>query len=64
MKIYQKIGIHGQSFGLTYGCITEALGFSVNDGEGKTMGLAAYGKVNDTLSKIYQLFFLKLKIKS
>ena len=63
MKIYQKIGIHGQSFGLTYGCITEALGFSVNDGEGKTMGLAAYGKVNDTLLKDLSIIFPKIKNK-
>ena len=38
-----KIGNNG-SLGLFYSLITEALGWWVGDGEGKTMGLAPYGK--------------------
>jgi carbamoyltransferase len=33
----------GNSLGLLFGCVTEALGWRMSDGEGKTMGLAAYG---------------------
>lgn len=38
----EDIPVHG-SLGLYYGAVTVALGFKLNDGEGKTMGLAAYG---------------------
>lgn len=34
------------SIGLLYAAITSWLGFSVNEGEGKTMALAAYGRPN------------------
>ena len=43
------------SIGLFYTAVTQALGFTPGDGEGKTMGLAAYGnssKVYVPLSKI------------
>lgn len=38
----EKVPVWG-SLGLYYGAVTKALGFKLNDGEGKTMGLAAYG---------------------
>lgn len=38
-----RIGVDA-SLGLFYQAVTVALGFAPNDGEGKTMGLAAYGK--------------------
>lgn len=38
----EDIPVEG-SLGLYYGFVTKALGFKLNDGEGKTMGLAAYG---------------------
>ncbi len=43
-KLYPrlKIGNHG-SLGFFYSLVTEALGWWVGDGEGKTMGLAPYG---------------------
>jgi predicted NodU family carbamoyl transferase len=33
-----------------------ALGFKLNDGEGKTMGLAVYGKESDAVKKIRDFF--------
>jgi len=36
----------GASLGWFYGCVTEALGWWHGDGEGKTMGLAAFGDFN------------------
>ena len=44
------------SLALYYGAITVALGFKLNDGEGKTMGLAAYGKKSPALEIIRSLF--------
>lgn len=44
------------SIGLYYGAVTVALGFKLNDGEGKTMGLASYGKDSDAVGKIRELF--------
>lgn len=43
-----------QSLGLLYGALTAYLGFEVNEGEYKVMGLAAYGKPTrrDELAKI------------
>ena len=37
------------SWGITYELITEYLGFRCHSGEGKTMGLASYGKVDSKL---------------
>jgi carbamoyltransferase len=37
------------SWGMTYELITECLGFRCHSGEGKTMGLAPYGRVDSTL---------------
>lgn len=42
-----KIGIGG-SLGFFYGIVTEGLGWAINEGEGKTMGLAPYGNSNKT----------------
>ena len=36
----------GNSLGLFYGMVTEALGWRISDGEGKTMGLSAYGNAD------------------
>ncbi len=43
-----------QSLGLLYGALTAYLGFEVNEGEYKVMGLAAYGKASrrDEVAKI------------
>lgn len=43
----QKVGRDG-SLGAFYGTVTEALGWIVGDGEGKTMGLAPYGNCKKT----------------
>ena len=42
LETIDKVPVWG-SLGLYYGAVTKALGFKLNDGEGKTMGLAAYG---------------------
>lgn len=44
------------SLGLYYGAVTVALGFKLNDGEGKTMGLAAFGKTQEVFKKMQELF--------
>lgn len=46
------------SLGLYYGAVTVALGFKLNDGEGKTMGLASFGKgeIVDKLRDISPFF--------
>lgn len=44
------------SLALYYGAVTVALGFKLNDGEGKTMGLAAYGKKSSALKIVRELF--------
>lgn len=40
------------SIGLFYTSVTQALGFTPGDGEGKTMGLAAYGKPDKTYKEL------------
>lgn len=47
LKSLAKIGRTG-SLGIFYGLITEALGWWIGDGEGKTMGLAPYGSTKKT----------------
>ncbi len=42
-----KIGIPG-SLGFFYGIVTEGLGWAINEGEGKVMGLAPYGNTKKT----------------
>lgn len=44
------------SIALYYGAVTVALGFKLNDGEGKTMGLAAYGKKSPVVKIVRSLF--------
>lgn len=44
------------SLGLYYGAVTVALGFKLNDGEGKTMGLAAYGNQSEVTNRMRQFF--------
>lgn len=47
-KIYPRLKIgHKGSLGFFYSLVTEALGWWVGDGEGKTMGLSPYGKGNN-----------------
>lgn len=51
----EDIEVHG-SLGLYYGAVTMALGFKLNDGEGKTMGLAAYGNPKNCLREMQEFF--------
>ncbi len=44
------------SLGLYFGAVTVALGFKLNDGEGKTMGLAAFGKSSEAVKKMREVF--------
>lgn len=44
------------SLALYYGAVTIALGFKINDGEGKTMGLAPYGKSSGAIKEIEKIF--------
>lgn len=44
------------SMALYYGAATIALGFKLNDGEGKTMGLAAYGRKSGAVDEIAKIF--------
>lgn len=43
LKCLSEIVAEGGSLGLFYSATTDALGFQVGDGDGKTMGLACYG---------------------
>jgi len=57
--------INGCTFGTFFAAATYAVGFKINDGEGKTMGLASYGDYSKTYNKIKDLLKVKgLKIKS
>lgn len=51
LKPTQKVGRNG-SLGFFYNVITEALGWQVSEGEGKTMGLAPYGDTQNTKNKL------------
>lgn len=55
LKDVEDVPIHG-SLGLYYGAVTIALGFKLNDGEGKTMGLAAYGNPRKCARQIKEFF--------
>lgn len=44
------------SLALYYGAVTVALGFKLNDGEGKTMGLAVYGRHSPAVAAIKDFF--------
>ncbi len=50
-KCLEEIGAD-RSIGLFYTSVTQALGFTPGDGEGKTMGLAAYGDPKVVYNKI------------
>jgi len=51
LKKLLKIGNDG-SLGYFYSMVTEALGWWIGDGEGKTMGLAPYGKIDSVKGKL------------
>ena len=51
-EIYDKFFIN-ESFGAYYSAVTETLGFHRHGGEGKTMGLASYGNVNQATLPFY-----------
>lgn len=55
IEAVEDIPIHG-SLGLYYGAVTMSLGFKLNDGEGKTMGLAAYGNPKKCLKQMEDFF--------
>jgi len=44
------------SLALYYGAVTVGLGFKLNDGEGKTMGLAVYGEPEKCLKEMRKFF--------
>jgi len=53
------------SLGLFYTAITDYLGFAVNEGEYKVMGLAAYGNFSESYSKLFnQLLFWNDSLKT
>lgn len=55
LEFLEEIPVY-TSLALYYGAVTVALGFKLNDGEGKTMGLAAYGEKSGAVQKICNLF--------
>ncbi|MEK7188676.1 MAG: carbamoyltransferase C-terminal domain-containing protein, partial [Patescibacteria group bacterium] len=55
LKFLEEIPVYS-SIALYYGAVTIALGFKLNDGEGKTMGLAAYGKDSSAVTQIRKIF--------
>lgn len=62
LELLEDVPIWG-SLGFYYGAVTLALGFKLNDGEGKTMGLAAYGKWKKCYREMKN-FFPEFKGKS
>lgn len=55
LSLLEEIPVYS-SMALYYGAVTMALGFKLNDGEGKTMGLAAYGKKSGAVKDLAELF--------
>ncbi|QQG47072.1 MAG: hypothetical protein HY044_02940 [Candidatus Woesebacteria bacterium] len=55
LTLLEEIPIYA-SLALYYGAVTIALGFKLNDGEGKTMGLAVYGKESPAVKEIRDIF--------
>ena len=51
-EVYDKFYIN-ESLGAYYSAVTEKLGFHRHGGEGKTMGLASYGKVDKSTLPFY-----------
>lgn len=54
MERLAQIPAEGGSLGHFYSAVTDALGFDVGDGEGKTMGLACYGDPRPALGDLEQ----------
>ena len=52
LECLEEIVAEGGSLGLFYSAVTDALGFRVGDGEGKTMGLACYGEPTAALTDL------------
>ncbi len=61
IKNLKRYGIF-DSLGYLYGSITDFLGFRINDGEYKVMGLAPYGKPSYEMSDIISLPRLNLDV--
>lgn len=55
LRAVESVPVWG-TLGLYYGAVTKALGFKLNDGEGKTMGLAAYGNPNICYKEMKKFF--------
>lgn len=55
LELLEEIPVYS-SLGLYYGAITVTLGFKLNDGEGKTMGLAGYGRLSPVYDKLVEFF--------
>jgi carbamoyltransferase len=55
LQLVEQVNIWN-SVGLYYGAVTLALGFKLNDGEGKTMGFASYGKNSKAVIKMREFF--------
>ncbi len=52
LELVSEIISQDASLGMFYSAVTDALGFSVSDGEGKTMGLACYGDPTRALADL------------
>ncbi len=52
LDLISEVAAQDASLGLFYSAVTDALGFSVGDGEGKTMGLASYGDPDVALEEL------------
>lgn len=63
IKKIEKIG-HHQGLGWIYGETTDVIGFTPHSGEGKTMGLAAYGKRKYDWDKMWHVNKNAYKLKS
>ena len=61
-EIVKRLKDRFDSLGYLYGSITDFLGFRINDGEYKVMGLAPYGKPTDKMDDIISLPRLNLGI--
>lgn len=55
LRLLEQINVWN-SIGLYYGAVTIALGFKLNDGEGKTMGFASYGKASGAINSMRKFF--------
>ncbi len=52
LELISEIASQDGSLGLFYSAVTDALGFTVGDGEGKTMGLACYGDPTSAINDL------------